>query len=111
MVTDTEEIDPDDKDRVTPPSICPEESNNEESLSNRLSVEPTLKPGPPSEKPTEEPTLEPDYDALSEPSASTREDSMGKLSPKDIVRYQTESDPPIFATLEERTKEDPWGDT
>ena len=36
---------------------------------------------------------------------------MGKLSPKDIVIYQKGSDLPIFETLEERTKEAPWGDT
>ena len=36
---------------------------------------------------------------------------MGHLSPKDIVIYQKGSYPPIFATPEERTKEDPWGDT
>ena len=36
---------------------------------------------------------------------------MGHLSPKDILRYQKGSDTPIFATLEERTKEAPWGDT
>ena len=36
---------------------------------------------------------------------------MGNLPPKDIIRYQKGSDPPRFATIEERTKEDPWGDT
>ena len=35
---------------------------------------------------------------------------MGNLAPKYIVQYQKGSDPPIFSTLEERTKEDPWGD-
>ena len=36
---------------------------------------------------------------------------MGHLYPKDIIRYQKGPDPPIFATLEERTKEALWGDT
>ena len=36
---------------------------------------------------------------------------MGNLTPKDIVRYQKDSYPPIFATIQERTKEAPWGDT
>ena len=36
---------------------------------------------------------------------------MGHLDPKYIVRYQKGSDPPRFATLKERTKEAPWGDT
>ena len=52
--------------------------------------------------------MEPDSDALSEPSVPMREDTMGHLSPKDIVRYQKVSYPPMFATLEERTKEAPW---
>ena len=40
-----------------------------------------------------------------------RGDSMGRLPPKDIVIYQKVSDPPIFVTIEERTKEALWGDT
>ena len=36
---------------------------------------------------------------------------MGHLSPTEIVRYQKGSDPPRSSTLEERTKDDPWGDT
>ena len=28
-----------------------------------------------------------------------------------ITRHHKVSDPPIFSTLEESTKEDPWGDT
>ena len=36
---------------------------------------------------------------------------MGILDLKDIVRYQKGSDPPILATLEERTKEAPLGVT
>ena len=56
-------------------------------------------------------TSEPNYDALSEPSAPTREDSIGCLSPKGIVRYQKVSDAPRFTTLEEHTKESPWGGT
>ena len=74
-------------------------------------IEPTPDPGPPSEKTTKEPTLEPNYDVLSEPSAPMREDSMGHLAPKEIVRYQKGSDQPRFVTLEDRTKEAPWGDT
>ena len=69
-----------------PPLIYPEYSDNEESLNDPPSADPTPDPGPPSGKTTEEPTSEPDFDALSEPSAPTREDSMGNLSPKDIVR-------------------------
>ena len=33
---------------------------------------------------------------------------MDQISPRDIVIYQKWSYPPIFATLEERTKEAPW---
>ena len=51
-----------------PLSIYPEDSDDEESLSDPPSFEPTLEPGPPREKPTKEQTLEPDDDALSEPS-------------------------------------------
>ena len=40
-----------------------------------------------------------------------REDSMGQISPKDILRYQKGSDPTRLATLEERTKEAPCGVT
>ena len=36
---------------------------------------------------------------------------MKHLSSKYIVRYQKGSDTHIFATLEERAKEAPWGDT
>ena len=36
---------------------------------------------------------------------------MVRLYPKDIRRYQKGSDSPIFSTIEERTKEAPWGDT
>ena len=97
-----------DKDSLMPPLIYSEDSNNDYSLRNPPPVEPTLEPGPPSEKTTEEPTSEPDSDALSEPSVPMREDTMGHLSPKDIVRYQKVSYPPMFATLEERTKEAPW---
>ena len=68
----------------------------------------TPEPGP---QPTKEPALEPDSDTLSEPSSPTREDTIGHLSPKDILRYQKGSYPPRFATLEERTKEAPCGVT
>ena len=93
-----------------PPLIYPEDSDNEDSLSNPPSADPTPKPETPSENTTKEPTLERDYDALSEPSTPMREDSMGQLYPKDIVIKQKRSYPPRFATLEERTKEAPWGD-
>ena len=36
---------------------------------------------------------------------------MGHLYPKDIVRYQKWSDPPRLSTIEESTKEAPWGAT
>ena len=36
---------------------------------------------------------------------------MGHLYPGDITLYQKGSEPPRFATLEERTKEDSWGYT
>ena len=93
------------------PLIYPEEYENEDSLNDPTSAETTPNPVTPSGKPTKEPTSEPDSYALSESSAPTREDSMGHLSPKDIVGYQKVSDPPRFATLEESTKESPWGDT
>ena len=91
--------------------IYPEDYNDEDSLSNPPSAEPTPEPGPPSKKTTKETTSEPDSDYLSEPSAPTREDSIGCLSPKGIVRYQKVSDTPRFTTLEEHTKESPWGGT
>ena len=84
---------------MTPPLIYLEDSDDEDYLSNPLFVEPIPKTGTPSEKSTEEPTSETDSDALSEPSAPTREDSMGNLAPKDIVRYLKGSYPPSFSTL------------
>ena len=56
-------------------------------------------------------TSETDYDALSEPYASTKGVYMGHISPKDTVIYQKGLDPPIFSTLKELTNEAPWGDT
>ena len=67
---------------MMPPIFYQEESEMEESLSDPPSVEPTLEPVPPSETHIEEMTLVPDSDALSEPSVTTREDSMGHLDPK-----------------------------
>ena len=99
------------EDIFIPLLIYPDYSDDEDSLSNPPSADPTPDPIPPSGKPTEEPTSEPDYDALLEPPAPTREYSVGTLSPKDIVRYQKGSDPHRLDILEERTKEDPWGDT
>ena len=78
---------------------------------NPNSADPTTEPGPPSEKNTDEPTLESNSDALSEPSAPTREDSMEYLSPRYKVRYQKGQNPPKFSTIKEHTKEPPWGDT
>ena len=86
VVTDIEDSNSDDEYSWTPPFFYPEDSNDEESLSDPPSAEHTPEPVSPSETPTKELTSEPDYDALSEPSAPTREDSMGNLSPKDIVR-------------------------
>ena len=37
--------------------------------------------------------------------------SMRHLYPGNIVRYQKGLDPPIFYTLEDRTKEVSWGET
>ena len=111
VVTDTDDSDLDDKDSVMPLLIYPENSEDEEYLRDPPSADPTTEPGTPSEKPTGKLTSKPDYNTLSEPSAPTREDYMGHLSPKDIERYQKGSYPPIFTTLEERTKEAPWGDT
>ena len=71
-------------------------------------MDPTLDPGLPSKKPTEETTSEPNYDALSEYYTPTREGYMGHLAPQYTMRYQKGSDPPIFFTLEECTKEDLW---
>ena len=65
VVTYTEEINSDDKDSMMPLLIYPEESNNEESLRDPTSVEPTPEPVPPNEKPIEELISEPDSDVLS----------------------------------------------
>ena len=77
---------------MIPPLIYPEDSGDEEKItgdspSDPPSVDPTSEPGPQSEKHTKEVTFETNYDALSEPSAPTREGSMGHLAPGDIVRY------------------------
>ena len=52
VVIDIDDSDSDNKDNVMPPLIHPEDSNNENSLSNPPSTEPTLDTVPPSEKPT-----------------------------------------------------------
>ena len=65
--------------------IYPEDTNDEDYLSDPPSADPTPEPGPLSRKSTKKQPSEPDSDALSEPSAPTREVSMGKLPPKDIV--------------------------
>ena len=111
LVADTGDSDSNDEDSVMPPLIYSEDSDNKESPRKLPSTEPTLYPGPPSEEPNEGPTSKPNSDSLLEPSVPRREDSMGNLPPKEIVIYQKGSDPTKFATLEERTKEDPWGDT
>ena len=108
MVTDTEDSNLYNKDIVMPQLIYTEDSDDDESLRDPPSAEPTPETGPPSKKTTEEPTSEPNYDAISEPSAPMREDFMGHLSPKDILIYQKGSDPSRFAAIEERTKEATW---
>ena len=65
MVTDTDDRELEYKDSVMPPLIYLEESNDEESINEPPSVDPTPNTGPPREKPTKEPTSEPDSDALS----------------------------------------------
>ena len=85
VVIDTEDINPDDKYSVMPLLIFPEDSDNDDYLSDPLSADPTPEPRHPSEKPTEEPTSEPDFGDLSEPDALKREDSMSNLAPKHIV--------------------------
>ena len=87
VATETEDRNSDDEGIVMTPLIYLEDSDNEESLSNPPSAESTPEPGPPSEKTTKEPTSEPDSDALSQPSTPTREDYMGRLAPKYIVRH------------------------
>ena len=52
-----------------------------EALRDPPSVDPISKPGPPSKKTTEELTSEPNYDASSEPSVPTMEDSLGHIYP------------------------------
>ena len=111
MATDMDDSNSDDKDNVIPPLIYPEDSKNEESLSDPPSAEPTPETGTRIEKPTKEPTSESDFDALSEPSAPTRNYFMGHLPPKDTVIYQKGTDLTRLATLEERTKEAPWVNT
>ena len=85
VVIDTEDIDPDDKYSVMHLLIFPEDSDNDDYLSDPLSADPTPEPRHPSKKPTEEPTSEPDFGDLSEPDALKREDSMSNLAPKHIV--------------------------
>ena len=77
VFTETEDSNSDNKYIMIPQLTYPDYSYKKYSLSGPPSAEPTLEPGPPSENPTEKPTSEPDFDALSEPSAPTREDSMG----------------------------------
>ena len=100
---------------MMPSIIYPDDSNNEKDYTREASSDPpstdsTSEPGTPIEKATEEPTSETDSDVLSEPSAPMGEGSMGHLSPGDILRHHKGSDPPIFATIEERTNEASWGD-
>ena len=86
VVTETEDSNLDYKDSVIPPLIYLEESENEDSMIEPPSADPTLDPRRPRDKPTKELTLVPNSNALSEPFAPTREDSMGHLAPKYIVR-------------------------
>ena len=99
-----------------PPLIYPMESDDKkydpcESLRIPTYTDTTPEPGHPSKTNTKEPTSEPNYDALLEPSTPRGGYFMGNLYPKDIVRYHKVSDQPRFVTLEEITKDDPWGDT
>ena len=87
MVTDTEDRNSDKKDSVMPLLIYPKEFDDKEDypceyLSDPPYAEPTPDLGPPREKSTKEPTLKSDFDALSVPSAPTREGSMAQLHPK-----------------------------
>ena len=85
---------------MTTSPLYPEEYDNKEyncppgkpqgpckALSYPPSVDPTSEPGPPREKPTKKMNLEPKYDASLEPSAPTKDGSMGHISPVDIYRY------------------------
>ena len=92
VITDTEDSNFYNKDRVMPPLISPEKydekyDNPHEYRSDPPSTKPTPELGHPSKICTKEPTSEPDYNYLSEPSAPMREGSMGHIDPKDIVRY------------------------
>ena len=82
VVTYMEDRKSDDKDSVIPLLIYPEDYDNNESLRDPPSMEPTTETGPPSKKPTKERTLEPNSDALSETYAPKRDTSMGNLYPK-----------------------------
>ena len=70
----------------------------------------TLKPGRSSKIPTKELTLEPKYDAPSDPYTTTREYYVGHIALGDIARHLKGLYGPQFSTLEERTKDTPWGD-
>ena len=92
VVTDIEDINLDDEDRIISPLIYPEESDDEDydppprqplgpckSLIHPTFTDPTPEPGPPIRKPTNEPTLEPKPDDSSENSAPTGGYSIGNL--------------------------------
>ena len=96
---------------IYPEDSGDKEDNLHESPSDPTYADPTLEIVHSSEKHTKEPTLKSGSDALSEPSAPTREGFMGDLDPGYIVIYHKGSDTPIFATLEELTNKASWGDT
>ena len=65
VVTEMEERNSDKKDSMMPSLIHPEDSDNQESLSNPHSAEPTTEPRTPNEKYAKGLTSEPNFDALS----------------------------------------------
>ena len=115
MAKDTEYSDSDNKYSVMHPLIYLEDSYDKkdghvDSPRKPPSSKPSREPINPSKKCTEEPNLAPDPGTLPEPSAHTREDNKGNIYTGYIIKYQKGSYLPRLATLEERTKESPWGD-
>ena len=91
MVTDREDRDSNDEDIVMHPLIHLEDSDDKEnghgdSPSKPLSLELTREPVHSSEKYTEEPTSAPNTGNSQDPSAPTREDNKGKISPGVMAR-------------------------
>ena len=116
VFTYPEDIDSDDQDSFMQPLIHMYYSNNKEdgngdSPRKYLYSETTRDTVHPSEIYIKEPTSAHSPGTSLEPSVPTREDNKGSLDLGDIMKYPKGSDLPIFATLEECTKESPWGDT